>query len=482
MKNELNIKVILVLCLALFMGACTKNFEEFNTNPNSPSVVPTTNHFGGVLVNFNNSFMSPGFSSVMQHPNHVGSRLSVGTSTYSSIGQEWGDYYRALTNINKIIAESEELGNTNMQAAALTFRAQMTQVVTDMWRDMPYTEASKASEGNIIPAYDNQEDIYPLIIADLKKAADLFNSGGTDELGEGDVLLGGDIALWQKFCNSLRLRVAIRISNVDLSTATGIINEVLGNPTNYPVLESNADNVELEWPGTPPWEESFWYWWYVCHHEGAGKIIVDIMNNLNDPRMPIWFVPATTDGVYRGSERVGFTTEFLREDISDFNETFVNGTGGPDGYFRYSEICLLKAEIYQRDIMTGDAQAEYEKGIEASMTQYGVSAADIPTYLANSGVAWEDNDDDLNKIYTQKYLALFLMPQEAWAEGRRTDVPVFPVASGSIYTGHNRAPFRLPYPQSEQALNSKNVQPFLGNVVDFHWGQQMWWDTRTGVN
>ncbi|MFA5814226.1 MAG: SusD/RagB family nutrient-binding outer membrane lipoprotein [Bacteroidales bacterium] len=487
MKKQLNIGIILIMCLAL-LGACTKNFETYNTNPNQPSSVPTTNHFGAVIVNFSENF-SPG-SMGAQHANYVGSRLGAGNQSYLSVGEEWGGYYAGLTNINRIIAGAEQDGKTNMLAAALTFRAQMTQVATDQWRDMPYSEASKAAEGIIAPKFDKQEDIYKAIIDDLKKAADLFKAGGNDPIGEGDVLNGGDVAKWQMFCNSLRLRVAVRISNVDLATSTSIINELFGNPADYPVLGSNADNIELRWPGTSPWEEGFWYWWYCCHHEGGGKIVVDLLNNFNDPRLPIWFVPATTDGKYRGSERVGFVPPFIREDISDFNPVFVSGNPNPtggneynvnDGFFRYSEICFLKAEIALRTGQAAVAQAEYEKGITASMQQYGVSDAAIAPYLATEGVAWQNNADDLKKIYTQKYLALFLMNNEAWADARRTDVPLLPPAYNSAFPDHNRAPFRLPYPLTEAGLNSVNLKEYEGNIKDYFWGQKMWWDVRTGV-
>lgn len=287
------------------------------------------------------------------------------------------------------------------------------------------------------------------------------------------------------------MRVAVRISNVDPATSTAIITELLNSPADYPILESNADNIELTWPGASPWEEAFWYWWYCCHHEGAGKIVTDLLTTFNDPRLLIWFVPATTDGMYRGSERVGFVPPFIREDISDFNPVFVSGNPNPtggneygvtDGVFRYAEICLLKAEIALRAGQSAVAKNEYEKGITASMEQWGVEDAAIAPYLATPGVAWENNASDLVKIYTQKYLALFLMANEAWAEARRTDVPLLPLAANSAYPDHNRAPFRVPYPQSESALNSANFDQFKGNIKDYFWGQKMWWDTRTGVN
>ena len=476
MKKQNIIKTIFIISVVLVMGACTKKFEEINTNPNQPTVVPLSNNFGGVLLNFNNAYMKPGG----QDPNYVGSGLAVGLNTYSSTGGSWGAYYEALKNISKIITAAKEKGNTNLQAAAITFRAQMTQVLTDQFRDMPYSDANRAEEGDLTPTYDTQDAIYKAIIADLKTAADLFKTG-TGALGDGDALNGGNVSKWRKYCNSLRLRVAMRISNVDIATSKNIITEVLGSPTDYPVLASNTDNIEMLWPGTSPWENSFWRNWALYHHERAGKILVDYLNTYSDPRLPIWFVPATTDNKYRGSERVGFSALNVRNDISDFNPTFVNGTKGPDGYFRYAEICFLKAEMYQRGITVGDAQAEYYKGIEASMLQYRVSAGAITTYKTVTGVTWQSNADDLNKIYIQKYLSLFLMDNEASAEGRRNDVPLFPVASGSLYSGHNRAPFRLPYPQSEQSLNSTNVASFITNIKDYYWGQQMWWDKRTGV-
>lgn len=481
MKKEFKIEVILILSLVLILGACTKNFEEYNTDPNQPTSVPLTNHFGAVIVNFNSAYMTPG-SDVSLNANYVGSRLALGNQSYLSTGAEWGAYYSGLKNINLIIETCEAEGNNNMLAAALTYRAQMTQVATDRWRDMPYSEASKAAEGIIAAKYDTQDKIYTAIIADLKKAADLYKAGGTDKLGSGDVLNGGTVAKWRKYCNSLRLRVAVRISGIDQATSTAIINEVLNNPTDYPVLASNADNVEFVWPGTSPNEEPFWYWWYCCHHEGAGKILMDIINPLNDPRRAIWFVPATTDGKFRGSERVGFYSTNVRNDISDFNESFVNGTKGSDGYFRFSEVSFLKAEIALKAGQTAQAKDAYEIGVRAALKRWNVSDADVTTYMAQDGVMWKGNaSSDRINILTQKYLGNFLMEQEAWADARRTDVPLLPVAANSAYPGHNRAPFRVPYPVSESALNSVHYNEFAPNVKDYFWGQKMWWDTRTGV-
>jgi len=85
-------------------------------------------------------------------------------------------------------------------------------------------------------------------------------------------------------------------------------------------------------------------------------------------------------------------------------------------------------------------------------------------------------------LYTQKWLALFKDGHEAWAESRRTDVPLLPAASGSPFPGHTRPPFRYPYPAEETTLNGANSAASVADVKDNLWGKQMWWDTRTGVN
>ena len=148
-------------------------------------------------------------------------------------------------------------GNDNLYAAALTFKAYNAQKTVDMWGDVPYTEAFRLQEGILYPKYDTQEEVYNAILAELKTAADLFDVAGKP-IGAGDFFLKGDIAKWKKFCNSLRLRVAIRMSSADAAKATTVIKDVLGNPEKYPIMTANADNAYWIFPGVPP-DEEIWY-------------------------------------------------------------------------------------------------------------------------------------------------------------------------------------------------------------------------------
>ena len=146
-------------------------------------------------------------------------------------------------------------------AAALTCRAELTQVFTDRFGEMPYSEATKAGEGILRPKFDDQQSIYKEIIKDLKTAADYFKAGHKDPIGSVDPLFAGNVDRWKKFCNSLRLRVAIRISNVDQAGATAIISEVLGNPAAYPITQSFKDAAEVTYGGEgTPWTIAYWYW------------------------------------------------------------------------------------------------------------------------------------------------------------------------------------------------------------------------------
>ena len=127
-------------------------------------------------------------------------------------------------------------------------------------------------------------------------------------------------------------------------------------------------------------------------------------------------------------------------------------------------------------MVTGDADAAYQKAIEANMAYYNIDATEIANYLIQPTVAW---NNDLNQIYIQKWISLFRQSWEAWAEMRRTDVPNLGIAVNSVFPDHNRSPVRFEYPEYERLLNSSNIPNV--NITDHYWGNQIWWDTRTGI-
>ena len=294
-----------------------------------------------------------------------------------------GGYYSTLNDLDDIIAKATEAEAFNTVAAALTYRAEITQIATDRWGEMPYSEAVQAAEGVLRPNYDDQQSIYNEIIKDLKTAADYFKEGHTDDIGTVDPFYSGNVYKWQKLCNSLRLRVAVRLSFVDEATSKSIIAEVLGNPSDYPISENIDDKAEITYAGDNTWQIGYWYWNNLLLHSGGGECLVDMLKAYDDPRLMRICAPAISDGEYRGTSRVGRSPDFQIEEshISIRAYYVVNGTTGPNIHSGHSEVCFNKAEFFLRGFYAGGdaaAQDAYEEGIYSSMKEMSIMVNGTP--------------------------------------------------------------------------------------------------------
>lgn len=396
----------------------------------------------------------------------------------SVVNTAWEDVYNTTYDLTKVIMTAEGSGDKNMQAAALTFRSYIMQIATDTWKSIPYSDAWKAEEGVLNPTYDSQEAIYNALLADLKKAGDLFAEGNDDPLGEGDLIYGGDAAKWQKFCNSLRLRVAMRISNVAPDLAKQHITEIMNDAAKYPVMASNDDNAYLWWPGAAPYKEPWQENSETRDDHGMCNTLIDTLLAFGDPRIAS-LAKKNDDGEYVGLAAGANDGSFDMAKISRIGAMYRDDPAGFTPFMRYAEILFIQAEAAERGMIAGDAASLYEEGIKASMAENHITDEDaINTYLASDKVAYAN---DLTQIYLQKWISLFKDGHEAWALCRRTDVPLMKEAESSPYGTHNRPPFRYPYPTNEYNRNNANVTKAAEGVVDHFWGQQMWWDTRKNV-
>jgi hypothetical protein len=481
----IKIKWFCLVGLMAFLISCTSDFREINTNPNKPIKVSSANLLAYVLSDFTgeafNMKINGGESG---YANQIGKLQYMEEAVYAFREGTFNDFfatvYRDQQNLQVVLAQSENEGATNMKAAAMTFSAYIWLIATDMWRDIPFSDALGASNGVLSPSYDTQEDIYPAVMNMLKEANDLFNEGATDKLGDGDLLFNGNLVLWQKFANSLRLRMAMRVSNVDPATSKRVVEQILGNPVTYPIISSNEDNAYFGWTGADPYYEPFYYLKYIDERDqnGMADVIVDRLKEFNDPRLLIYAEPAASDGEYRGVIVGDYETNFKMVNISRLGEKIIDNAAGFSPFMNYAEVCFIIAEASEKGWNTGmTADAAYKAGITASMKENNVSDEDIATYLGQPEIAYKS----VNQIYLQRWLAVFKNGHEAWAETRRTDVPLLSAAPDATYTGHNRPPFRQPYPTNEYSLNQENIQPYWDKVEDRLWGQQMYWDTRIGV-
>lgn len=490
--KRINILSFIVVLGLLFVGnSCTDDWEEMNVDPNNPDKVPATNILANSIRYSGDYFFDDwqGMNNFLSYSGHVTKIQYIDEALYDYRGgvvnTAWTDYYITLSDLQKMKMIAEEEEKVKTQAVAETYSVFLWQMATDQWKAIPYFEALKAEENENTPAYDSQEAIYYDLLARLEAANDMFNApenpANPENLGEGDILFGGDFSKWQKFCNSLHLRVANRMSEVAPADAKAEIEKILGDPGKYPVMESNDDNAFLYWPGAAPYKEPWAENLETRDDHGMAKTLVDTLRNLNDPRLPIYAKPvegAATEyvGVVEGAVKGSISTDT----ISRIGSYYRENPAGFTPYMRYAEVLFIQAEAAQKGWNVGmSAQDAYEDGIEASMNEHGIT--DVDDYLTHPSVAW--GGDNLTKIRKQKWIAMFKQGQELWAEQRRTDFPPMEDAPGSIYgpENHNRQPFRYPYPDDEKNLNSEEWSKVSGGIVDDFWGQQMWWDTRTGV-
>ena len=473
----------LILGGIFITSSCTRTFEKLNIDPNKPGAVPPTNELAYSIEYFASHFFDAwgDMNEPETYSGQLGKIQYIDEARYvyreNVVNNNWTYIYYTANDLQHVITAAKKANNTNMEAVALTLQSYVFQIGTDHWRDIPFTDAIRGDSGYLTPKYDKQEDIYPALLSRLKSAADLFNQNGTGDLGSGDLLYNGDVKKWQRFCNSLRLRVAIRISNVAPDQAKAVIEEIFNNSDKYPVLSSNDDNAFLWWPGQPyyePWQNDF----QGRDDHAVSNFMINTLDSLHDPRLPIYAQPAPSDSKYRGVP-VGPVGSVAVKDYSRIGKRFREDPKGFSPFMRYAEVLFIEAEAAQKGWNVPlNASDAYTQAIKASLQENGVDDNAITIYLINPTTLYTGN---LKQIYIQKWIAVFKDGNEAWAETRRTDIPLMPAAPGSPYPGHNRPPFRYPYPTNEATLNGKNNAPFLANTKDAFWGQQMWWDTRKGV-
>jgi hypothetical protein len=512
-SNLLSLFAIIIL----FLTGCTKNFEKYNTDPTGipNSNLAITSLFMPLQTNIFHNYQtaqnlsSDAYSGYMMSPTPFRAEYNLNYAFVDGWNQNgFNDMYNYIMfPVNKIAATGAITNAPDLWAIALIIKVEAMHRVTDKFGPIPYSQVGKSL---VTTPYDSQQDVYKQFFSELDSAvtnlqAYVASNPGKTPFQSYDLIYKGDYTKWIKFANSLRLRLAMRIVKADPATAKAEGEKALSNSGGL-LTDPSDDAAIAVTNGTSDL-------YLITHDWGDNRLgasMASYLTGFNDPRLPVYAIPAIDPlyvGKYEGI-RIGsaISSKSDYEDYASLNTTSTFVALKPEQIMCAAEVWFLKAEAALRGWTgAGEAQSNYEKGIQVSMQQWGVSGsaylnndssiqaayADSKNIANNSPavssitIKWNagaTNEQMLERIMTQKWIAMFPEGQEAWTEFRRTGYPkLFTVvnnkSNGTIDTQIQVR--RLAYPQNEYNTNGTAVQ----NAVQLlggkdNGGTRVWWDVN----
>jgi hypothetical protein len=471
--------IVTVVLLASFSFACTKDFQEVNTDPNKIEKISPGTLLNPILyeVSSFNTLRADGFTfDIMQvalpFPSVAGGvhRYDI---TESAGNSTWNTYYRWINNVKEMRAAAIAAQDPNYEAISLTLNAWLYSLLSDSFGDVPMAEAVQGDLGIYTPAFDTQQKIYTTLIADLERANTLYNTAKPMIYGT-DILYSNNLSYWKKFTNSLRLRLLLRISKRTEIDAFGKMAEIVNNPTIHPVFTNNTEAAILKItgvvPNMSPWGRAIDFTTF----RATGGFFIDNLNDFVDPRLAKWnSLARTADGKttigYKGipSGYNGPESQFTYLP-SNFNVILATAPM-TSVIMTYAEVELIKAELAQKGKITGSAATFYQNGVKASIEQWG---AVLPAnYFTNAKAAY---DGTLERIMLQKYYALFFNDYQQWFEYRRTGFPVLPKGAGLM--NNKIMPVRFRYPTTVVTNNNANYTKAVTSMGGDDINTKVWWE------
>lgn len=467
-------KKIIVLALLIGLTTACEDFEGWNTDPKRPSDVSGAYLFTSAQQTLAYRLTSPNVnSSIFKFfAQHWTATTYPDEANYDLVNRDvggnfWSDLYRNvladLAKSKEIISDDETIEATpkaNQLAIADLMMVFTWHVLVDVYGDIPYSEALQGNE-NLVPAYDDDEAIYMDLFNRIDAAIATLSAGGSS-FGGADLIYNGDTEKWVKFANSLKLRMAVRISDVNQSTASIKATEAFDGG----VFESAADNAAFPFESTPPNTNAMWV---DLVQSGRFDFIVsntfvDVIVPLDDPRIPVFMqdnVMPYVGGPYGDNNSYANYTHIGEV----FYEADLEGL-----LMSYSEVEFLLAEASARNLISSDAEDHYNMAITASLEYWGVGGQ-ASSYLGQSNVAY-DAGNWKKSIGVQKWISLFTRGFEAWASWKLLDYPAMNTAAISALP----VPRRYIYPNSEPNVNEENYDAAVAAMGGDELTSRVFWD------
>lgn len=502
-------RALLSAIVAGSVAACTTDFEEINTNPNT-MLVGDLNPYGVFEAMFygygntNTRFCYSYSNELVQFTASSSAtsnfhRYSFNNSNLESIWSAYGQY---AANANHMISQGYKYGDLGAVAVGKTLKALFLSNATDIFGDIPCREAFRVSEGVTTPVLDSQEDVYRQIFDMLEDANELYADGHSFAKPTIDIMYNGNMSLWRKFNNSLYMRLLMRVSARPEMKATEKLGEIVSKPSKYPVIGSNSESATIKNTGIAPY-----YGTYRTSEMTKTSFCSHLLTNMFidmclitgaqteiDPRLYTMCAPTSADSEWIGVQGGASLSEMRedRDDASSLNYKVLVRDAAPVWILDYSEVQFILAEAALKGYIPGGeaaARQHYETAVKASCEKwaplavysnasYPITEARINAFLEGKLAGWDTHEDKASLIADQKFISLFWIGFEAYHELRRTGRPIIPIGNGCSYNNFEY-PQRLPYPTNTVGSNSANVQIALDRMGgDNTMRTPVWWSYK----
>lgn len=442
----------------LFSSCSSWIDSSINTDPNYPTDVPMALLVGPIEANLAyvvGGDLSRDACTWMQQIAGLQSQSSdidVYNISESDVNNSWSFnlYSPGMVNTKILMSKSVAALSPHYTGIAKVLMAYHLGVTTDLWGDIPYSNALNGANGQTKSTYDTQQTIYTTIFTLLNGAiTDLNSTTSATTPGSEDLIYSGDLTKWIKTAYALKARYSLHLAKQNPTTAytdvlTAIANAYTSNGDDFKMIYGSALNNS-----NPMYQFTQQRSGYI----GANLKFVSMLTATNDPRLTVYYTGSI--GSPSGSSP--------NTSASGIGVNYASATS-PVYLMSYAEQKFIEAEArFQTNDKPGAVLA-YNAGLKASLDREGVY--DATWFAANSITV---GTITLEKIINQKYLSSFLQI-ETWSDWRRTGYPTLSLATGAMTT---QIPRRLPYPSDERLYNGANEPSPLPTITD-----RVWWDKQ----
>ena len=412
-------------------------------------------------------------------------------------------------------------GKTETQFPEVFALAQILKIsawhkATDMFGPIPYKEAGK---GLITVPYDSQEEVYKAMFKELSDAIEVLtkyaDNGNSKLLPNADAVYAGDVHKWVVYANSLMLRLAMRVYYADAALSKKYALQAVNH--SYGVMKTKDDEAKMERGASLEFKNNLDVLINQYNECRMGSSMLAYLGGYQDPRLPKYFNTSTvsqavTVGTYGKYSGVPTGHDVSSNDaFKDSSRPAITSTT-PTYWMRASEVYFLLAEAALHGFAVGGtAESLYEKGIEMSFEENGIASSEVADYMSSglkpsaysfhltnpsvnvdvpavteATTAWSGTDEEkLEKIMIQKWIALYPNGQEAWTEYRRTGYPklhstITNYSNGEVDSEVGIRRMRFPTNKStsaEDIANLESARKLLRGGLDKA-GTRLWWDNK----